>query len=236
MISCRKFMSEITGRFMSAPEFLKIASSYNYPLTLDSSNVMDFYISRGERFENTMIAVGFPSCFDIAEQFMESHLNVGLKKIHADKYVKDKLKSLNYRDLFIEVFGMIYVNQWELHTKFELGESQKLALVYLNKCDYVSDEALYINDHVYHTEILDIFTKQGKALKKKKDLTDDTSIDEYFIHFDSLDQESQNMTLALNQYYRSIGSGFIQPRENYYNVDTSFKTVGAILKKDIETV
>ena len=129
----QKLIDKIIYKSLTVSEFLDIMKPYHYPFDLSTSYIADFFITNGSSLEETYIVMCIPTCYDVAENLLKKNAPNILRDIDKGTNLGKILKGLNYRDILIESFNLIYVNPWELHTVIEIGESQRMALLSLEK-------------------------------------------------------------------------------------------------------
>lgn len=229
------FQNDVLFQALSLKEFITIMDQYNYPFTVDKSYIADFFIFGTTSSRDLKIMMCIPDCFTVAEKYLMDQFPSFINDIHTDNNPQAiRFKEMNYRDILIEGFNMIYVNYWNIHTSKPVGDVQKLALMKLVDYGYVNSDLIYSNSVIYHTHIMDNMVIEGKAVKLHYK---EERAPRYYVSFSALSNEAKSCVIATDSYHKfSKRKEIPNLIDNFYFMDSSNHMIDFITSKDIENM
>ncbi len=163
------FLYEIAYKSMPLSDWLSIAKKYNYPFRVNESFVSGFYMYMGNKKDEIKVVYDYPSAFNVGElaiKLMDRPFYDAFQKKDYNIYQVSLLRDSNWRDIYVELAGVIYIDHWNLHYSMEISQKHYNALNVLKEYGYVTDKAL--KNPIWHNKIWEGFYNVGIVARKPK--------------------------------------------------------------------
>ena len=231
----QKLIDKIIYKSLTVSEFLDIMKPYHYPFDLSTSYIADFFITNGSSLEETYIVMCIPTCYDVAENLLKKNAPNILRDIDKGTNLGKILKGLNYRDILIESFNLIYVNPWELHTVIEIGESQRMALLSLEKFGYINPNVYHNDKIIYHKLLMSTLESDGYAIRKNiKPQGSKISSPVYYVKYEKLSKDVKARVNAFISYNATYDKVIDDKENSFWRFDTSYNVIDYISQDDVD--